>query len=807
MSTDKKEIYYKFILPNKQYLTKKPADPYDKSQRGKVITLLNACENNVITYDELTSKNPAVKHYLDDYIAMPKYFNLRNYWDSTVSQAGGQSLMVSHTPEVNVDRLCWTKFESTYNGNKKVIYCSIIISSGNFFYNFNLPEEVLEKSGLRDNIVRYRFHENWYFTKDERNNYKDEHGNYIARVEVGREKRVFEQHYFQPGYTYTHANKVLFYDHFRDSSGNVYAPKDVQYKINHDGVTELQDYPFYTIEIDGTFHVKTTGIQVTHKRYETSQVESGYQGASNRYYITDGTKQLEVFPEKYCMTYKDVQEDLKKDFIDLEVTRRILYDYNDNVSQQNITKIKIPVKVTGTGTSAVIDLETSPNEYINHPPMPIKYNLLRSSLDNRDPYGDCETVLVMWVANKDPMGDDIVGITGEHGLRSLNWEQYAIPITVRCCIKNNDNQSNYTYSQNRFIVLYPHKYFHISSANTSYRFHTRCGLSYDKTKQDRVLYLRDLAQYSNDYIISYQHQEFAKQLNGKVNIQKYLLTKYAEQFEDVLYVRKQCEAPTNNLQQQNYYIPIPSAKYAINTSVDGGICFVKSKGSNIVLKPSEILLKSNFKDWSVNNLAWAINDDMFFALLKNTAMSGGTRIVNEVTGNMRIVNADELRKTLQSLTSLGYDADNSWNDIYISPFGILHDYNWYIDDSKDNRPPNGIAVVKPEGTPYSWYFSDAIIYGVHGHKFIPLDFLDGHIQISGTVYGSNKNNKIIVGFKNAFDYACKDYHHFHYNTNTDTYDLVISSTYNEASNTITYNLATDTTMPYQYTVYVVDYKP
>ena len=99
--------------------------------------------------------------------------------------------MVSHTPEVNVDRLCWTKFESTYNGNKKVIYCSIIVSSGNFFYNFNLPEEVLEKSGLRDNVVRYRFHENWYFTKDERNNYKDEHGNYIARVEVGREKRVF----------------------------------------------------------------------------------------------------------------------------------------------------------------------------------------------------------------------------------------------------------------------------------------------------------------------------------------------------------------------------------------------------------------------------------------------------------------------------------------------------------------------------------------------------------------------------------------------------------------------------------------
>ena len=58
------------------------------------------------------------------------------------------------------------------------------------------------------------------------------------------------------------------------------------------------------------------------------------------------------------MTYKDVQEDLKKDFIDLEVTRRILYDYNDNVSQQNITKIKIPVKATGTGTSATIDLET-----------------------------------------------------------------------------------------------------------------------------------------------------------------------------------------------------------------------------------------------------------------------------------------------------------------------------------------------------------------------------------------------------------------------------------------------------------------
>ena len=65
MSTS--QVYYKFIFPD-----------HDKVQTSAITTLLSKHPNNVIAYDELSEKNPAVKQYLDDYLQIPKYFNLRN---------------------------------------------------------------------------------------------------------------------------------------------------------------------------------------------------------------------------------------------------------------------------------------------------------------------------------------------------------------------------------------------------------------------------------------------------------------------------------------------------------------------------------------------------------------------------------------------------------------------------------------------------------------------------------------------------------------------------------------------------------
>ena len=57
---------------------------------------------------------------------------------------------------------------------------------------------------------------------------------------------------------------------------------------------------------------------------------------------------------------------------------------------------------------------------------------------------------------------------------------------------------------------------------------------------------------------------------------------------------------------------------------------------------------------------------------------------------------------------------------------------------------------------------------------VSLDYLHNHIQIDDTVYGTSEglNNKVVVGFKDVFDYTYSDCHHFRYNSETDTYDLV-----------------------------------
>ena len=97
---NKTEVYYKFIFPTYESLSKKTGSQTVTSdgvdQIGEVKALCDACPDRVITYDRL---NSTLKGYVDKYVSLPKYFNLRNYWDANPCQEGGMSLIVSHTPE------------------------------------------------------------------------------------------------------------------------------------------------------------------------------------------------------------------------------------------------------------------------------------------------------------------------------------------------------------------------------------------------------------------------------------------------------------------------------------------------------------------------------------------------------------------------------------------------------------------------------------------------------------------------------------------------------------------------------------
>jgi len=348
----KREMYFKFIFPKYENLQSQAV--IDLCDWFKDKTYVEA-ENKkpfgyVTTYERLASKGLSrIKNYIDYYKDnIPKYFDIRNYIDQDIDvQAGGFSLIVSDSPEVNKDsKHGWTKFKSSAvtkdNSDTRVVYCSVIVSSGDFYYNWNLPEEVLHKAVyLRNKVVIDKFHTNWYLQSNE-------HTDNFTKYNIGREKRVFNRAYF-------------------DSKR--------QYGI-----------------------------------------------ITNSQHSVENEKYVEV-PKKYT----DLVEDLKRDFVDLEVTRRVLYS-NDN----EISNITIPTIVgTSTGINTVLSYDP-PQDYKNFPPMPIPYDLLRNTLNDNDPYGDCETVLVMWVADTDPA--DKKGTTG---VKELVWEQYAIPISVRCVVKKN----------------------------------------------------------------------------------------------------------------------------------------------------------------------------------------------------------------------------------------------------------------------------------------------------------------------------------------------------------------------------------
>ena len=650
----KEEVFYKFIFPTYEHLkTSDVKSLYDGNDRNS--------DNSkcVETYERLST---TLKSYVDNYIRIPKYFNLRIYEDDVAGNAisgknrqkGGFSLIVSRSPEVNNKNATqsWTKF----NVGSSTIYCSIIVSSGNFFYNFNLPEEVLAKSGLRDSIVSSKFHSNWYATQEECTNYQT--SGYGNGALVGTEKYVFNTQYFKP---------------------------TLQYALRRVG---------------GNWYVPTT-----------------YGGSTG------------------------ILEDLKKDFVDLEVTRRILYG---NDGSNHIDSISGIPSASGVGTTTVLSFDP-PQEYINHKPMPIKYWLLRDSLNDKEPYGDCETVLVMWVADGDPADISDGNVSA---LRGLDWRQYAIPLAVRCCKTNGE------YNSERFLISYPHKYSPGSPETDAeneyvYRFHTRRAEGYDKNSFKDALYLQDMVRYSNDYVLAFQNKKYVG--SDPLNIQNHLFNNYRSSFE-CLYARKNYRESTSstaaNLQQQAYYIYVDEDLYTINTGLN--ICLADKNNSTTIFKPSNYILQSDYEDkWDLVETPWndnsttvktAINDNWFI-----TIFNLDDPRINEATGTLKLVNAGILKSALESLTR------TDWTNLYLSSLGISYECNWC--------------------------YSDCLLYHIGSAEdvCVPLGFLDNHICIGGVTYGSTVNHKAVIGFKNVFDYTYADYHHFVYNSSLDEYELVVDS--------------------------------
>ena len=662
---NKEKVYYKFIFPT-----------HENIKTSSVNALISAehYENGYVkTYEELSSQ---VKSYIDYYLTIPKYFDLRvyrddPYGDNDISgwqrEGGGFSLIVSHSPEVNNTNVMqsWTKFSL----GGKTIYCSIIVSSGNFYYNFNLPEEVLVKSNLRDSIVSGRFHQNWYLTAEESAAYNAAG---YGIFPVDREKMVFNTQYFKNGFHYSVRNS---------------------------------DY---------------------------------------------------VQPP---MLYTDLKEDLKKDFLDLEVTRRILYNYSGITPTRDIPKVVDP-EYTGSSTHLSYD---PPQEYIDRPPMPIKYWLLRDALNDRDPYGDCETALVMWVADSDPsdIPDDDPNIVSR--LRGLHWKQYAIPISVRCCKENGE------YNTKRFVISYPN----VPESGTykgreysyKHRFHTRRNEDYDSRTLKEALYLPDLIEYSNNYILTYQNIRYTNNTFSSVfDIQKYLFNKLPSSALQSLYVRKNYRTSTTGMNMQCYYIRVDNPDetvYKINTSLN--ISIAEANNTSVIFKPNEHILQEDYQDkWTLLNEDWIDNSATVKSAINNnwfiTLFSSDDSRIDQKHGVITLVNSRSLKELLESLTS------KDWTHLYLSSLGISYECNWPTTDN-------------------SFYH-----IGSAEDPCYPLGLLDGHIRIGSTTYGRNTGNGVVIGFKNVYDYRHEDLHHFKYNSSTEEYELQASG-----------NSSLD------YTVYIMDY--
>lgn len=871
MST-KKEIYYKFIFPDYDSLSGSDSDPIPTSdgvdQVGEVRALCRACPSRVITYDQLTAENPidiykdginswtstkknSIKKYIDEYLKIPKYFNLRNYWDANACQEGGMSLMVSDSPELGVDLQTYTKF----NVDGKTIYCAVMISSGDFFYNFCLPDEVIEKSKLRDKIVTEKFHSNWF----------------ISTNDITLHRTI-------PRAVHFNNSDRVYYD--KDPSSH-------QYMLD----SNYQGYPYTNLMTFNSPQPANPKIdsekRVFVQRYFSDFFQYGLQGG--------GTAVTQ---------YTDFNEDLKRDFIALEATRRILYYNNSNTSLKNPDNNNT-IAITPTNDIPIIDRGISPtmptgvigglawwrdtasddysapiniNQYnitsnkweeitvytkpayaanncatlrkmsklittqlvnnINQlgkntvtsyeppdiyrtdrdgcPPLQIPYNLLRYSMNDRPPFTDCETVLIMWVADKDPMSADVTTVAELH---NCNFEQYAIPISLRCCSKDSTN-----HIHDRFLVDYPRKWsIQNNNDNTvdenksrlAYRYHTRRAGYKDTAEFPEVMYLQDLAHYSNnDHILVYQNSSY---INKGFDVQGYLLKNYADSFEKLYALKTYYQtsvtgsaAASNNQNGQLYYIRVNENDannqkvFDINTvnydaTSNRRICICKPNSTDI-FKPSEKIYRKNVngdkwnpngtiapsgdvsilgvtRHWNFDDVNyhtqygyndWRIDDNSFITLFNANHKVNNNKTFSRLENcKLELVNS-------QSLYNILGNEDDRWDDIYISSLGV---------------------------TRYNPVLIDAIFHGGQGNTIYSIGVLDNHIKLNGKTYGSSTNNKIVVGFANMLDFHIEDLYHFKYINNE--YKSV-KTTFNNA--TWKENTVETTSLPIC-TAYVVDYKP
>lgn len=800
---NKQEVYYKFILTDYHSLTYKPLNsdfvPTNDGadQLGEVRALCRECPERVITYDQLTASNPismyansangwtsekkeTIKSYVDAWLREPKYFNLRNYEDSIPTQRLGMSLMVSHTPEVGGSYGDWTKLKV----NGKTVYYSLIVSSGDFFYGFTLPDKVISKSGLRDKIVNERFHSNWFFTAEEKEAWSS-----ISNVDVGQEKRVFAQHYFNKNYPYGYQAAPKFFVYYYNGSSK-YLRERVSC-VGKDGNVYKgtnKDFPPHA-EVSKYYLTDNPSVTLMRsQRYTSSDVtRSGSQ------YFLNSDPSVEVSPIRTVELYVDFNEDLKRDFIDLEATRRILYysdtnnsdtqlKYTDNGNTRYVTiqsTIDIPKISSGVYYNTELSYEP-PQVYIDAPPLQIPYNLLRYCLNDRPPFGDCETVLVMWVADSGTDPDDVAE-NNVKALHDLNWQQYAIPMSIRCYYKQ--PVSGKLLSKERFLVSYPYKW---KSRESTYRFHIRCNEAYNKNEFREALYLRDLVDYSEDFVITYQYtghsgttrydtdgdgiKETSVNYSDVFNVQKYVLRHALSSFKK-LYAKKGYTSLSMNQQQQVYYLAVPDSTYRIvtdNTRLKACFCTL-STDTDTLFAPSTVLTRANYEHWDFDDITykddyglndWHVEDSRFIALFD--ANSFETK-----SGTFELINATELREFLKSKSP-----NESWDDIYLSSIGFTN---------SDQMVGESLMTSRVGCTHFS------------------IGFLDKYIKINGITYGSTINNKVVVGFKKLFDYKYEGLYHFHYNASSNSYKSVIS-TYN--SSTGSYDLVE---RPVTCTAYVMDY--
>lgn len=901
----KKEVYYKFFFPNYNSLSTSTSgsnfipDSDGVDQSGEVRALCNECPERVITYDQLkeTNSNNLISMYktawetnrpqtqifsrsfikkcIDKYLEFPKYFNLRNYWDANVCQEGGMSLMVSDSPEVGGDYGGYTRFTIKENDNdenelEKYVYCSVMISSGDFFYSFCLPSDILNKSGLLDEVVTSKFHSNWYLKNgsgkgwfdynDEKNRwwYYSSTIGHPRNPGVNTEKSVFVPHYFLQG------NVVPLGKKWSGDGEDTLV--DLHFDPNDPEYTSA-DRRVYSNQ-----YVTRTNLPCT----DNDLIGLPY-GSTGR----------------NISGYNSKMEDLKRDFIELEATRRILY-YNENDS----TKLKytdgsirtihstsdIPHIVSGFGYNTVLSFN-APDEYINDnytytyttyevvgtttnprtgeqedvydnviheepahgtPPLQIPYDLLRYCLNDRPPFTDCETVLVMWIATPYKVGvnkitPDTISTGDVAALNRLNWQQYAIPISCRCCFKNSTDtdsfiqghQGSHKHVHNRFLVKYPFNYWSIGNSNSYstfeensnlvYRYHTRRAGSYKATDSSNVdfkevLFLQDLVHYSDNYIIVYQNTNY---LNYGFDIQGYLLKKYSNAFKQ-LYVEKTYYNPgngyngteggkgnSNNHENQLYYIKVDEIYadeqnntiqvFDINTngysSSNRRICICKPSTTD-VFKPSDVIYRLN-----INDQKWDPHGSV--------AASRKVKILNKI----RDFNFDDVTY----YKKYGY---NDWR-IADNYFFTLFDANYKVGDTKifTKHTECQFSIINSDQlhTTLNWddiYISsfgisqynpvyiDALYHHTgQGIAYYSLGILDNYIALDGVAYGSTTNGKIIVGFENMLDFNYEDAYHFKYyaedhmykpvnkiiNTNY-SYDITVrSNNYTCIAYTVDYN--------------------